>query len=154
MTASSAKKKVASTKKMSHFLADRVKLLDFVGRAFFAILFAQAVPGKVTDFASTVDFIVSRGLPEPLATVLLLAAIIILSSGTILFVFAPNTRIGASLLLVFLVPTTLIFHTFPIDSGFVRNLALIGALILAITRSTAGAAPNFRDIRWKSSIDR
>jgi len=154
LTASSAKKKVASTKNMSYFLADRVKLLDFIGRAFFAILFAQAVPGKVTDFASTVDFIVSRGLPEPLATVLLLAAIIILTVGTILFVVAPNTRIGASLLLVFLVPTTLIFHTFPIDSGFVRNLALIGALILAITRSTAGATPNFRDIRRKPSIDR
>ena len=137
---------------MSYFLADRVKLLDFVGRAFFAFLFAQAVPGKVTDFAFTVGFIVSRGLPESLATVLLLAAIIILTAGTILFVFAPNTKVGASLLLVFLVPTTLIFHTFPIDSGFVRNIALIGALILAITRSTAGSTPNFRDIRHKTTL--
>ena len=134
---------------MSYFLADRVKIFDFVGRVFFVSLFAQAVPGKVTDFSSTVDFIVSRGLPEPLAAVLLLAAIVVLTAGTIFFVVAPNTRIGASLLLVFLVPTTLIFHAFPMDTGFVRNLALIGALILAITRSTAGSTPNFRDVRRK-----
>ena len=139
---------------MSYFFSDKVKSLDFVGRAFFAFLFAQAVPGKVTDFSSTVDFIVSRGLPEPLAAVLLLAAIVVLIVGSIWFVFATNTRIGASLLLVFLVPTTFIFHTFPIDAGFVRNLSLVGALILAVTRSTAGAAPNFRDVRQKPSIDR
>ena len=139
---------------MSYSLACRVKLLDFVGRVFFSILFVQAVPGKVTDFASTAGFIASRGLPEPFAAVLLLAAIVILTVGTFLFILAPNTRIGASFLLVFLVPTTLIFHTFPIDSGFIRNLALIGALILAITRSTAGATPNFRDIRWKPPVDR
>jgi len=136
---------------VSYFLADRVKIFDFVGRVFFVSLFAQAVPGKVTDFSSTVDFIVSRGLPEPLAAVLLLAAIIVMIAGSVLFVFASNTRVGASLLLLFLVPTTLIFHTFPIDAGFVRNLALIGALILAVTRSTAAAAPNFRDVRRKPS---
>ena len=139
---------------MSSSPACRVKLLDFVGRAFFATLFAQAVPGKVTDFASTAESIASRGLPVWFAAVLLLAAIIILTVGITLFVLAPNTRIGASFLIVFLVPTTLIFHAFPIDSAFVQNLALIGALILAITRSTAGATPNFRDIRWKQPVDR
>ena len=135
---------------MSYFAADKVNFLDFVGRAFVASLFVQAVPGKVTGYASTVDFIVSRGIPEPLAAFLLLAAIVVLIAGSILFVFARNTKIGASLLLLFLVPTTLIFHTFPVDAGFVRNLAVIGSLILAITRSTAGATPNFRAIRRKS----
>ena len=139
---------------MSYSAADNVKLFDFVGRAFVAFLFAMAVPGKVTGYGSTVDFIVSRGIPEPLAAFLLIAAIMVLIAGSILFVFAPNTRIGASLLLLFLVPTTLIFHTFPVDAGFIRNLAVIGALILAITRSTAGATPNFRVIRRKSSIAR
>ena len=139
---------------MSYPAAANVKLFDFVGRTFVALLFALAVPGKVSRYASTIDFIVSRGIPEPLAAFLLIAAILVLSAGSILFVFAPNTRIGASLLLLFLVPTTLIFHTFPVDAGFVRNLAVIGALILAITRSTAGATPNFRAIRQKSLIVR
>ena len=139
---------------MTVFAADKTKLFDFLGRAFIAFLFAQAVPGKVAGFPSTVEFIVSRGIPEPLAAFLLGAAIVVLIAGSISFVFAPNTRVGASLLLLFLVPTTLIFHTFPVDAGFVRNLALIGALILAVTRSTAGAVPNFRAIRRKSSVVR
>ena len=139
---------------MTVFAADKAKLFDFLGRVLIAFLFAQAVPGKVAGFPSTVEFIVSRGIPEPLAAFLLRAAIVVLIAGSISFVFAPNTRVGASLLLLFLVPTTLIFHTFPVDAGFVRNLAVIGALILAVTRSTAGAVPNFRAIRRKSSVVR
>ena len=139
---------------MTVFAADKAKFFDFLGRVLIAFLFAQAVPGKVSGFPSTVEFIVSKGIPEPLAVFLLGAAIVVLIAGSISFVFAPNTRVGASLLLLFLVPTTLIFHTFPVDAGFVRNLAVIGALILAITRSTAGATPNFRAIRRKSSIVR
>ena len=134
---------------MSFFAADKFKALDFVGRAFVAFLFAQAIPAKLTGFPATVDFIASRGIPEPLASILLVAAVVVLSAGSILFVFGPNTRLGASLLLVFLVPTTLIFHAFPLNAGFVPNLAVIGALILALTRATAGAVPNFRGIRRK-----
>ena len=139
---------------MTVLAVDKAKLFDFVGRVLFSFLFAQAVPGKVAGFPSTVEFIVSRGIPEPLAAFLLGAAIVVLIAGSISFVFAPNTRVGASLLLLFLVPTTLIFHTFPVDAGFVRNLAVIGALILAVTRSTAGPVPNFRAIRRKSSVVR
>ena len=139
---------------MTVFAADKAKFFDFLGRALIAFLFAQAVPGKVAGFSSTVQFIVSRGIPEPLAAFLLGAAIMVLIAGSISFVFAPNTRVGASLLLLFLVPTTLIFHTFPVDAGLVRNLALIGALILAITRTTAGATPSFKSVRRKSQIFR
>ena len=139
---------------MTVFAADKAKLFDFLGRVLIAFLFAQAVPGKVAGFPSTVEFIVSRGIPEPLAAFLLGAAIAVLIAGSISFVFAPNTRLGASLLLLFLVPTTLIFHTFPVDAGLVRNLALIGGLVLAITRSTAGATPSFNSIRQKPQITR
>ncbi len=110
------------------------RVIDFLGRALMSTVFVIAVPGKLTDFPGNVAFIASKGISEPLANVLLFAAILILIAGSILFVFGSNTRLGASLLLIFLVPTTLIFHTFPIDSGFFMNLSLIGALILGITR--------------------
>ena len=80
---------------------------------------------------------------------LLVAAIVVLIAGSILLVFGSNTVLGASLLLLFLVPTTLIFHTFPVDRGFVMNLALIGALILAITRARGNAVPSFNHLRRK-----
>ena len=124
-------------------------LLDWLGRFLMAALFVKAVPGKLTDFSGTVDVIASKGIAELLAGFLLASAITCLILGSVVFVFGTNTRLGASLLLVFLVPTTLIFHTFPVDSGFFMNLALIGALLLALTRSTAGAVPSFRWLRHR-----
>ena len=122
-------------------------LLDWLGRVLMAALFVKAVPGKLTDFSGTVDVIASIGIAEPLAGCLLASAITCLIFGSV--VFGTNTRLGASLLLVFLVPTTLIFHTFPVDHGFFMNLALIGALLLALTRSSAGAMPSFRWLRHR-----
>ena len=127
------------------------RALDFLGRVCLAAVFVNAAPGKITDFAGNAARIASKGIPEPLANILLLAAILVLIAGSILLVFGGDTILGASLLLVFLVPTTLIFHTVPFETvPFLMNLALIGALILAITRSTANAAPNFRKLRAKS----
>ena len=125
-----------------------VKLFDFLGRVLMAAVFVNALPAKFTNFAQTAGFIASKGIPEPLASVLLVAAIVVLIAGSILLVFGSNTVLGASLLL-FLVPTTLIFHTFPVDSGFAMNLALIGALILAITRAWGNGVPSFTHLRSK-----
>ena len=136
---------------MLHPLAPS-KALDFFGRLCLAAVFVNALPGKFSGFQATAAAIASKGIAEPLAGVLLVAAIMVLIAGSLLFVFGSNTRLGASLLLVFLVPTTLIFHTVPIDPAFFMNLALIGALILAITRSTSAAVPNFRDVRARDGM--
>ena len=126
------------------------QLFDFLGRVLMAVVFVSALPGKLADFAGTVCFIASTGLPVPLASFLLAAAIVVLIAGSILFAVGGNTILGASLLLVFLVPTTLIFHTFPMDGGFFMNIALIGALILGITRSRGNAVPSFNHLRSKN----
>ncbi len=115
-------------------LIDWSQVFDFVGRAGLAAIFVKAIPGKITGFSATVSHIASKGIPEPLATILLLCSIVILIIGTVLLVFSRETKVGASLLLIFLVPTTLIFHTFPPDRGLIINLTIIGALLLAITR--------------------
>ena len=125
------------------------KLFDFLGRVLMAVVFVNALPAKLTDFAGTADFIASKGIPAPLASVLLVSAIVMLIFGTILLVFGADTTLGATLLLVFLVPTTLIFHTVPVDGGFFMNLALIGGLVLAITRARANAVPSFNNLRAK-----
>ena len=126
------------------------QLFDFLGRVLMAVVFVSALPGKLTDFAGTISFIASKGLPVPLASFLLTAAIVVLIASSILFVVGGNTIRGASLLLVFVVPTTLIFHTFPMDDGFFMNIALIGALILGITRSRGNAVPSFNHLRSKN----
>ena len=125
------------------------KLFDFLGRVLMAAVFVNALPAKFTNFGETAGFIASKGIPDPLASLLLVAAIVVLIAGSILLVFGSNTVLGASLLLLFLVPTTLTFHTFPVDSGFAMNLALIGALILAITRAWGNGVPSFTHLRSK-----
>ena len=110
------------------------ELLDRVGRIALATMFIRAVPGKLLDFNGTVASIASKGISLPIASVLLAAAIILLIVGSLLLIVGRDTRIGAALLLVFLLPTTLIFHGSFEDPGLVRNVTLMGALLLAITR--------------------
>ena len=76
------------------------KLFDFLGRVLMAAVFVNALPAKFTNFAETEGFIASKGIPEPLASVLLVAAIVVLIAGSILLVFGSNTVLGASLLLL------------------------------------------------------
>ena len=124
------------------------RALDRLGRICIAALFVNALPGKMSNFSRTAAFIGSKGIPEPLASALLIGAIVVLIVGSVFLVFGNNTILGASLLLIFLVPTTLIFHTNPLDLPHLfPNLAVIGALILAMTRSTAGSVPSFRSLR-------
>lgn len=110
------------------------KFFDFIGRVALAAIFVKAIPGKITGFSGSVGYISSKGIPEPFAAFLLVCAIIFLIVGSLLLVFGRDTKIGASILLIFIVPTTLIFHTFPPDRGLITNLTFMGALILAITR--------------------
>ena len=124
------------------------RALDVLGRILIAALFVNALPGKMGNFSGTASFIASKGIPEPLASALLIGAIVVLIVGSVFLVFGSNTILGASLLLIFLVPTTLIFHTNPLElPQLFSNLAVIGALILAITRSTGGSVPSFRSLR-------
>ncbi len=119
------------------------KCLDYLGRACLAAIFIIAIPVKITNFSNVVSSIVSRGIPEPIALVLLLLAIVLLIIGTILLIFSNNQKIGASLLIIFLVPTTIIFHIVPFQTQAVFvNLGLIGGLIIAMTR------PELKEGEW------
>ena len=110
--------------------------LNFLGRLFLSAIFVNAIPSKITNFSAQTNYIVSKGFPESIAAVLLLLAIIILISGSILLIFTKKIKLGSSLLLIFLIPTTIIFHFAPFDLfPVVRNLSLIGGLLLAIDKS-------------------
>ena len=112
------------------------KRFDFLGRLCLSSTFAIAIPPKILKFQSVVNSITKQGIPEPLAIVLLIAAITCLIGGIGFFLFGADQRIGATLLLIFLVPTTLIMHLFPFQSLAVfMNIGLIGGLIIALTRA-------------------
>ena len=119
------------------------RLIDIAGRVCLSAVFVIAIPAKLTGFPSVVNAIVARGIPQPLAGFLLVVAIACLITGSGLLIFGKNQKIGASLLLTFIIPTTLIFHLFPLQlSALLMNLGLIGGLTLALTR------PKLPDGEW------
>ena len=109
--------------------------LDFFSRVAITTIFISAIPGKIIDFARTVEYISSKGIPDPIASVLLVGAIICLILGSGFFIFGENQKIGSVFLLLFLIPTTIIFHLFPFHQRAVfMNLGLIGGLLIAALR--------------------
>ena len=87
--------------------------LDFFSRVSISAIFISSVPGKLNDFEKTIDYISAKGIPDPFASVLLVGAIICLILGSGFFIFGANQKIGSVFLLIFLIPTTMIFHVFP-----------------------------------------
>ena len=110
----------------------RLSVLNRIARLLLCLVFIQAVIGKLTGFAGPAAAIAAKGLP--LAPVLLVAAMALMAVGSALVISGWKARLGVVLLLMFLVPTTLLFHGDVSDSGqriqLLKNLAIIGGLLL------------------------
>ena len=96
------------------------------------------------------DFEASWKLMEynsiPMAPLLLIVAIMIEFGGGLFILFGFQVKFAALMLILFLIPTTLIFHldfSSAIEStNFIKNLALIGALFTFLYH---GAGPKSLD---------
>jgi len=109
--------------------------LDFFSRVSISAIFISAIPGKINDFERTVEYISSKGIPETISSILLVGAITCLILGSGFFIFGEKQKIGSFFLLLFLIPTTIIFHLFPFHQRAVfMNLGLTGGLIIAAIR--------------------
>jgi putative oxidoreductase len=110
----------------------RPSLLNRIARVLMCLMFVNAVIGKLTGFAGVAGAIAAKGLP--LAPLLLVAAMALMAVGSTLVISGWKVRLGVVFLLVFLVPTTLIFHGDLADKmeriQLFKNLAIIGGLLL------------------------
>ncbi|MEM6754211.1 MAG: DoxX family protein [Cyanobacteria bacterium P01_C01_bin.38] len=108
------------------------KYIPLIGRAFLAAIFLKAAVSNTLGFAGIVEMMNSRGLPLP--QLLLLGNIICTLLGGLSILFGFKARIGAILLIIFLVPTTLVFHNPLSDpnelNAFLKNFGLVGAMLL------------------------
>lgn len=110
-----------------------MKYLPLVARIALALIFLTAGIRHAMNFSGFVDTI---GQMLPLANVLALGTIIFLLLGSISLILGYKVNIGATLLIIFLIPTTLLFHNFIADlsqlNAFLKNLGLVGGLLLVI----------------------
>jgi uncharacterized membrane protein YphA (DoxX/SURF4 family) len=114
--------------------------LPLFGRICLCLIFFQGAWGNFTTFSETQTRMVEMGLPIP--TALLVGNIVFQLIGAISLLLGFKVKWGAVILLIFLIPTTIIFHDFWVNPdekiAFFKNLGLIGGLLL-LTYAGAGA---------------
>ncbi|MBL8856156.1 MAG: DoxX family protein [Planctomycetaceae bacterium] len=113
---------------------------SLVGRLFIGTIFLMsAIGNKIPQFSEVVGAMESKGVPLP--SLMLVGAIVFLVAGSLSVISGYKTRIGGTLLLVFLVLATYYFHNFWAFEGadqqremiqFMKNLSLVGTMLFLI----------------------
>ncbi len=104
------------------------------GRLFIAQIFLFSGVRKIFNFSQTVQFMASHDMHA--VPMWLVLAILVELAGGALLVAGFFTRIGALLLLMFMIPVTFIFHRdFSVSLQavmFMKNTAIIGGLFMVL----------------------
>ncbi|MBE9076826.1 DoxX family protein [Romeria aff. gracilis LEGE 07310] len=110
-----------------------MQYIPLAARIFLSILFLKTSIGHLIDFPGFQQDIADAGLP--LAPLLAVGTIVFQLLGGLSLLIGFKTRIGATLLILFLIPASIFFHN-PFDpsqlTNFLKNLALIGGLLMVI----------------------
>jgi putative oxidoreductase len=127
-----------------------MSFLVLIGRVLFAAIFILAAPGHFQ--AGTIGYAASAGVPVPNVAVPLAGIIAFVGGLSVAFGF--RARVGAWLLVVFLVPVTLYMHRFwgvpdammaqMQQVNFMKNVSMLGAALLV---AWFGAGPVSLDAR-------
>ena len=111
-------------------------ILHPLARFLVALIFIMSGVGKIFGFAQTAEMMEKVGFPA--ASLFLTGAIVFELVGGLSLLFGYKARFGASLLILFLIPATLIFHVSALGDPaktqlemiqVFKNLAILGALI-------------------------
>ena len=122
-----------------------------VGRILLALIFLMSGVGKIFDWSGTAGYMEFKGMP--LIPLFLIGAIVLEVGGSLSVILGFKARWGALALIIFTVPTTVIFHKFwAVDAAqqqmemifFMKNLAMTGGLLLIMAN---GSGPLSLDAR-------
>lgn len=119
-----------------------------LGRICLSAIFILAGVGKFMDFHGTAEYMASKGLT--MIPVFLYAAAILEIVGGLSLLLGLKVRWGATILMLFVVSATVIFHDFwnvtdPILQKlqmimFMKNLAILGGLLYVVSCGAGGCA--------------
>jgi putative oxidoreductase len=131
------------------------KWVLLVGRIGLGIIFLLSGLGKLAAWNGTVAFVASKGIPE----FLLVGATALELLGAVSLLTGFKARWGATALLVFLVPVTLVFHNFWGAQGsevqeqltqFLQNVAIAGGLFVELAAGPGALSVD----AWLGSLSR
>ena len=116
-------------------------VVSLLGRVLFGGFFLYNGVNHFVNLETMAGYAASKGVPSPSLAIALSGVLLLLGGLSILLGFW--TRLGAWLLVLFLVPTSLLIHNFwalpdpqaaSIEmTQFMKNLALIGASLMIAT---------------------
>jgi putative oxidoreductase len=105
-----------------------------IGRILLVLIFLNSGIGKIGNFEGTAKYMASHGMLY--ANYFLVGAIFFELVGSLTVILGCFTRFGALLLLIFLIPTTLIFHTNFVDPmqkiHFIKNVSMFGGCFILL----------------------
>ena len=108
--------------------------LSLLARTFLAAIFLWSGINKILNPLASLEKMSAQGMP--LTSLFLAGAIALEIFGGLSVLLGLKPRWGATMLVIFLVPATLIFHTdFSTEleqAMFLKNLAMLGGLLLLI----------------------
>ena len=106
-----------------------------IGRLLVVLIFLKSGAGKIDNFGGTAQYMASHGI-APYTNFFLVGAIFCELAGSITLILGYYARFGAMLLLIFLIPTTLIFHSNFGDQiqmiMFMKNVSMFGGLLVLL----------------------
>jgi putative oxidoreductase len=122
-----------------------------IGRLLIAVIFLLSGFSKLTDLPGTVEHMAAVHIPYPdtLAVVAGCAEVL----GALAIAFGFLTRVASAGLILFLIPTTLVFHAFwnyagqerlPQMVNFMKNLAIIGGLAVLMAQGAGRFSLDYR----------
>ena len=108
--------------------------LTVMGRVLLGLIFLVSALNKIADPQGTQQYMAMNGMTS-MTTLFYLGAIAIELGGAMSLLLGYRAKAGAWLLLLFMLPTTLIFHTNFADPNqmihFLKNLSMMGGLLYA-----------------------
>jgi putative oxidoreductase len=106
--------------------------LSLFGRVLLGLIFLISGTHKIADSQGTQQYMVMMGMTW-MTTLFYLGAVVVEVAGSLSLLLGYRARAGAWLLFLFLIPTTLIFHTNFSDPNqmihFLKNLSIMGGLL-------------------------
>jgi putative oxidoreductase len=110
-------------------------LAALIGRILLVLIFVKSGIGKIGNLEGTAQYMLKYSMP--FITFFLYGAIFLELVGSMTVIFGFFTRLGALLLIIFLVPTTLIFHTNFNDPNqvihFMKNVSMLGGCLILLS---------------------
>lgn len=114
-------------------------IIDLVGRVFMSFIFLYQATMNILEPSFTKKIMVQHGI-ESQINFLYLAGIVLMVLGGIMVLIGYRARLGAFLLLVFLIPSTLQYYldlSDPVQQQvLLRNIAIMGGLMVIMANGS------------------